>query len=215
MAHRKADIPIQPRSHNAMKLFYSATSPYVRKVMICATVRGIDQQIEKIPTNPHESPAALIAANPLSKVPCLVTEDGFALFDSKVICEYLDTVGDALPLFPASGAARWVALQHQAIGDGILDAAVARRMESVKPQEAARDAFMARQKQAIDRSLAMLERDMPGKLMDIGTIAVACALGYLDFRFAEDGWRTTHKQLAAWFDQFATDRAFTETAPPA
>lgn len=198
-----------------MKLFYSATSPYVRKVMACAIVRGIDQQIEKIPTNAHESPAALVSANPLSKVPCLVTEDGFALFDSPVICEYLDTVGDALPLFPASGAARWVALRHQAVGDGMLDAAVARRMESAKPREDARDAFMARQKQAVERSLAMLERDMPGKLMDIGTIAVGCALAYLDFRFAEDEWRAGHPQLASWFDQFATDRAFTETAPPA
>lgn len=198
-----------------MKLFYSPTSPYVRKVLACAIARDIDRQIELIPTNPHTSPAALTSQNPLSRIPCLVTEDGFALFDSPVICEYLDTIGDALPLFPAHGAARWIALRHQAMADGLLDAGVARRMESVKPQEAARDAFMTRQKEAVDRTLAMLETDLPGKLLDIGTIAVGCALGYLDFRFAEDGWRTAHKQLAAWFDQFATDRAFTETAPPA
>jgi glutathione S-transferase len=197
-----------------MKLFYSATSPYVRKVMICAIMRGIDAQIEKIPTNPHESPAALVAANPLSKVPCLVTPDGFALFDSPVICEYLDTVGDALPLFPASGAARWVALQHQAIGDGILDAAVARRMESVKPQEAARDAFMLRQQQIVERSVAMLERAVPGKLLDIGTIALGCALGYLDFRFAHEGWRTNAPRLAAWFEGITAERGFAETIPP-
>ncbi|MCW8307719.1 glutathione S-transferase N-terminal domain-containing protein [Acidiphilium sp. PA] len=197
-----------------MKLFYSATSPYVRKVMACAVARGIEAQLEKIPTNPHESPAALIAANPLSKVPCLVTPDGFALFDSPVICEYLDTIGDALPLFPASGAARWVALQHQAIGDGILDAAVSRRMESVKPQDAARDAYMLRQKQIVERSLAMLDRDPPGKLLDIGTIALGCALGYLDFRFADEAWRTAAPRLAAWFDAIAADRVFAETAPP-
>ncbi|SIQ42429.1 MULTISPECIES: glutathione S-transferase N-terminal domain-containing protein [Acidiphilium] len=197
-----------------MKLFYSATSPYVRKVMACAMARGIEAQLEKIPTNPHESPAALVAANPLSKVPCLVTPDGFALFDSPVICEYLDTIGEALPLFPASGAARWVALQHQAIGDGILDAAVSRRMESVKPQEAARDAYMLRQKQIVERSLATLDRDLPGKLLDIGTIALGCALGYLDFRFADEAWRNNAPRLAAWFDGIATDRVFTETAPP-
>jgi glutathione S-transferase len=197
-----------------MKLFYSATSPYVRKVMICAIERGIDGQIEKIPTNPHESPAPLVAANPLSKVPCLVTADGFALFDSPVICEYLDTVGDALPLFPASGAARWVALQHQAIGDGMLDAAVSRRMESVKPQEAARDAYMLRQKQIMDRSVALLEHALPGKLHDIGTIALGCALGYLDFRFADDGWRTAAPRLAAWFDSIVTEGGFAETVPP-
>jgi glutathione S-transferase len=197
-----------------MKLFYSATSPYVRKVMICAIERGIDGQIEKIPTNPHESPAPLVAANPLSKVPCLVTADGFALFDSPVICEYLDTVGDALPLFPASGAARWVALQHQAIGDGMLDAAVSRRMESVKPQEAARDAYMLRQKQIMDRSVALLEHALPGKLHDIGTIALGCALGYLDFRFADDSWRTAAPRLAAWFDSIVTEGGFAETVPP-
>jgi glutathione S-transferase len=198
-----------------MKLFYSATSPYVRKVMACVMARGIEAQLEKIPTNPHESPAALVAANPLSKVPCLVTPDGFALFDSPVICEYLDTIGEALPLFPASGAARWVALQHQAIGDGILDAAVSRRMESVKPQEAARDAYMLRQKQIVERSLATLDRDLPGKLLDIGTIALGCALGYLDFRFADEAWRDNAPRLAAWFDGIATDRVFAETVPPA
>ncbi|MDD2877920.1 MAG: glutathione S-transferase N-terminal domain-containing protein [Acidiphilium sp.] len=198
-----------------MKLFHSATSPYVRKVMACAVARGINLQIGKIPTNPHESPAALIAMNPLSKVPCLVTEDGFPLFDSPVICEYLDTVGDALPLFPASGRGRWVALRHQAMGDGILDAAVARRMESAKPQDAARDAFMLRQKQAVEHTLAVLERELPGKQLDIGTIAIGCALGYLDYRFAEDGWRAAHPRLATWFDGIAGEPAFTETAPPA
>ncbi|MGC9270148.1 glutathione S-transferase N-terminal domain-containing protein [Acidiphilium sp.] len=198
-----------------MKLFYSATSPYVRKVMACAIARDIATQIETIPTNPHDSPAALVAANPLSKVPCLITPDGFALFDSRVICEYLDTVGDALPLFPAGGAARWVALQHQAIGDGLLDAAVARRMESLKPQDAARDAFMARQQQAVARCLAMLEQNLPGKSLDIGTLAVGCALGYLDFRFAADQWRARHPRLASWFDQLAAERPFTATTPPA
>jgi len=197
-----------------MKLYYSSTSPYVRKVMVCAIVRGIDGRIEKLPTNPHESPAALIADNPLSKVPCLITEDGFALFDSPVICEYLDTVGDARPLFPAAGAARWIALRLQALGDGILDAAVARRMESIKPREAARDAFMARQKQALDRALAMLDREPPGKLLDIGVISIACALAYLDFRFAEEDWRAKHPHLAGWFAPIVEMAAMVATAPP-
>ncbi len=196
-----------------MKLFYSPTSPYVRKVMACAIAREIDPQIEKIPTNPHESPAALITENPLSKVPCLVTQDGFALYDSPVICEYLDTVGEALPLFPAAGAARWIALRHQAMGDGILDAAVIRRMESQKPREAARDIFIARQRDVIARTIAVLGRDPPGRLLDIGTIAIACALGYLDFRFPEDDWRSSAPRLAAWFEPFAGQRPFTETMP--
>lgn len=198
-----------------MKLFYSPTSPYVRKVMACAIAREIDGQIELITTNPHESPAALIAKNPLSKVPCLVTDDGFALFDSPVICEYLDQVGDALPLFPSAGSGRWVALRYQAMGDGILDAAVATRMESMKPKEEARDAFMERQLQAIDRTLALLERDPPGKTLGIGSITVACALGYLDFRFADRDWRKSCPELAAWFDEFSRHPAFARTVPPA
>lgn len=198
-----------------MKLFHSATSPYVRKVMACAIARDIDKRIELVPANPHESPADLVAKNPLSKVPCLVTDDGFALFDSPVICEYLDDVGDALPLFPASGAARWVALRYQAMGDGILDAAVAARMESMKPREDARDAFIARQMRAIQRTLAMLEQNPPGKMLDIGTIAIGCAIGYLDFRFAELEWRKSCPNLAAWFAAMSKEDAFTRTVPPA
>lgn len=197
-----------------MKLFYSATSPYVRKVMVCAMLRRIDQRIEKIPTNPHESPASLVAENPLSKVPCLLTEDGFALFDSPVICEYLDGVGDALALFPPAGAARWVALRLQAVGDGILDAAVARRMESAKPIDTARETFMARQSHAVDRALAMLERESLGALADIGAVSVACALGYLDFRFGAEDWRTDHPRLADWFAPIAELPAMLNTAPP-
>jgi len=149
-----------------VKLFYSPTSPFVRKVMICAMVRGIEGRIEKVTANPHLSPPELLAANPLSKVPALLTDDGVAIFDSPVICEYLDSVGDAAALFPPAGASRWRALVLQAVGDGIMDAAVARRGEQGKPQEAARDAFMARQKAAVDRSLAVLETNPPGAGLD-------------------------------------------------
>ena len=196
-----------------MKLYYSVTSPYVRKVMACAIVRGIEGRIDKLVTNPHESPAALIADNPLSRVPCLVTEDGFALFDSPVICEYLDTLGDAAPMFPPSGAARWVALRLQALGDGMLDASVLRRQEQMRPREDARDAVMARQKAAIDRSLALLEREVPTRHLDIGSITIACALGYLDLRFAEENWRGSHPHLAEWYAQMMKEKALAETRP--
>ena len=134
-----------------MKLHYSATSPYVRKVVACALACGISDQITHIETNPHVSPPDLLAANPLSKVPCLVTEDGFALFDSPVICEYLDAVG-AGSLFPPPGPARWRALRFQAIGDGIMDAAVSRRMDMGRPAEAARAAARARGRAAVERA---------------------------------------------------------------
>jgi glutathione S-transferase len=196
-----------------VKLYYSPTSPYVRKVMACAIARGVAARIERIPTNPHMSPPDLVADNPLSKVPCLVTDDGLALFDSPVICEYLDSIGDALPLFPDHGAARWRALKLQAMGDGILDAAVGRRGEMAKPQEAARDTWMERQKGIVARTVMQLEADPPHKHMDIGSIAVACALGYLDFRYGDEPWRDGHPRLTAWYGAFAQDEAIAATAP--
>jgi len=196
-----------------MKLAYSPASPYVRKVMACAITRGIDTRIERIPTNPHVSPPDLVADNPLSKVPCLVTDDGLALFDSPVICEYLDSVGDAMPLFPDHGAPRWRALKLQAMADGILDAAVVRRGEMGKPLDAARDTWMARQNGIVARTVAQLEADPPHKHVDIGSIAVACALGYLDFRYADEPWREGHPRLTAWYGAFAQDKALSATAP--
>lgn len=196
-----------------MKLFYAPTSPYVRKVMACAIIRGLGGRIEKVSCNPHVSPPELLARNPTSKVPCLVTDDGLALFDSPVICEFLDSLGDETPLFPVKGAARWRALKLQAMGDGILDAAVPCRLELVRPKEAAREAQIARFKAAMRRTVDALEAEPPHKLMDVGLIAVACALGYLDFRFASDPWRPGHPRLAAWYDAFVVHPALAETAP--
>lgn len=196
-----------------MKLYYSPTSPYVRKVMACAIIRGLDGRIEKQASNPHESPDDLVADNPLSKVPCLVTDDGLSLFGSQLICEYLDSIGDELPLFPAHGAPRWRALKHQSMGDGILDAAVPCRGELGKPQEAARNSQIARYKAAINRTADALEADPPHRHIDIGSITVACALGYLDFRFASDPWRPTHPKLTGWYDAFIHNPGIADTAP--
>ena len=196
-----------------MKLYFSPTSPYVRKVMACAIIRGLDSRIRKHASNPHESPSDLVADNPVSKVPCLVTDDGLSLFGSQLICEYLDSLGDELPLFPEHGAPRWRALKFQSLGDGILDAAVPCRGEQGKPQEAARDAQIARFKAAIGRTVAVLEADPPHKHIDIGSVTVACALGYLDFRFASDRWRDGHPKLAAWYEAFAQNKGLAETAP--
>jgi len=196
-----------------VKIYYSGTSPYVRKVMACAVARGIDGKIEQHPSNPHASPADLLADNPLSRVPCLVTDDGLSLFDSPVICEYLDSIGDAPKLFPPAGPARWRALKQQAMGDGILDAAVPCRGELAKPREAARDGLIARYKAAMGRTVDALEADLPGATVDIGTIAVACALGYLDFRYAAEPWRPGHPKLTAWYEAFTQHAAIASTAP--
>ena len=159
------------------------------------------------------SPADLLAENPLSKIPTLVTDDGVALFDSPVICEYLDSLGDALPMFPEHGAARWRALKLQAMGDGIMDASVPRRGELAKPKEAGRDALIARWRAAVERTLDALEAEVPHKAVDIGSISVACALGYLDFRFPQDPWRGTRPKLAAWFAAFSEEPAVAATVP--
>ncbi len=195
-----------------MKLFYSPTSPYVRKVIACAIACGTLDQITRIATDPHASPAGLLAANPLSKVPCLVTEDGSALFDSPVICEYLDAVGGG-SLFPPPGPARWRALKWQAIGDGIMDAAVLRRGEMGRPHEPARDAVMARHHAAIVRALDLLQADPPANHLDIGSIAVACALGYLDLRFADDAWRNGRDRLEHWYAAMEQRPEIARSAP--
>jgi glutathione S-transferase len=196
-----------------VKLYYSPTSPYVRKVVACAMFRGLDGRIDRHTTNPHASPADLVADNPLSKVPCLITDDGLSLFGSQVICEYLDSLGEELPLFPAHGAPRWRALMFQSLGDGILDAAVPCRGEQGKPRDAARDAQIARFKIVISRTLDTLEADPPHKHIDIGSITVACALGYLDFRFASDEWRVGHAKLSTWHEAFAQNHGMAKTAP--
>ena len=198
-----------------MKLFHSPASPFVRKVMACAIACELEERIELVPTVAAQSPPDLVAANPLSKVPCLVTADGVALYDSPVICEYLDSLGGALPLFPPAGGARWKALKLQALADGIMDAAVLRRGESLRPVEAARSANMDRQKAAVDRALAVLEAEVPHHGVDIGSIAVGCALGYLDFRFGHEPWRAAHPQLAAWFAGFAKTPCMAQTEPTA
>lgn len=198
-----------------MKLHHAHASPFARKVMACAILRGIEGRIEIVVTDPHASPEALLQDNPLSKVPALVTDDGRPVFDSRVICEYLDTVGEAVPLFPPTGSlARLSAQIRHALADGIMDAAVARRMRFGKPMDDTRLAYVARQKAAVERGLAAMEADPPQGLADIGAVATACALGYLDFRFADEPWRAGHPRLADWFTEVSRMPALARTAPP-
>jgi glutathione S-transferase len=130
-----------------------------------------------------------------------------------LICEYLDSLGEELPLFPEHGAARWRALKFQSLGDGILDSAVPWRGEQGRPREAAREALVARYQEAISRTVDALEDDPPHKHIDIGSVTVACALGYLDFRFASDPWRPGHPKLTAWYQAFIQNKGLAETAP--
>ncbi len=195
-----------------MKLYYSPTSPFVRKVVVTAMAAGLDAQITRVPTNPWLNPADLVQDNPLSKVPCLVTDDGVALFDSRVICEYLDSVG-AGTMVPPAGPARWKALRQQAIGDGVLDAAILRRMDATRPAEDARTANMTRQAGLMAGALDVLEHESLTQHMDIGTLTIACALGFLDFRFAAEPWRQGRPGLAAWYTTFSARPELIATIP--
>ena len=197
-----------------MKLYHSPTSPFVRKVMVCAIMHNLEGRIDLVATDAHASPEALVADNPLSRVPCLVTDDGLALFDSPVICEYLDEISPDIPMLPAKGAQRWRTLRLQALGDGMMDAAVARLLESRRPGDAARETFIARQAAILARCLDQLEADVPATHPDLGTLTLACALGYLDLRFAGDAWREARPRLAAWFEAMSALPALSRTAPP-
>jgi len=196
-----------------MKLAYSPASPYVRKVTACAIKRGIDKQIErlKIATTDPE----LLKYNALSKVPTLITDDGACLFDSPVICEYLDSIGSAPKLFPAPGPARWMALTQEALADGILDATQPRRRELTLPQDEGRKAYIALQQGKVARAVIEFEKQASslGNLDTIGEITIGCALGYLDFRYANEPWRPGHPKLTAWYEKVVKLAPLAETMP--
>ena len=199
-----------------MQLHYNIASPFARKVLAVAIETGLDERIERVKRlmTPVAPDALLNADNPLGKIPCLVTDDGMALYDSPVICEYLDSLHHGARMFP-SGPARWTALRRQALADGIMDAAVLTRYETfLRPQEVRWDAWIDSQKQKFLRALDALEFEGESLgVVDIGTLAIACALGYLDFRFPDEDWRAGRPRLAAWLEQFAQRPAIANTAP--
>lgn len=198
-----------------MKLCYSATSPYVRKVVAAAIELGLDGKIEHLPTSAWDPASKLGEINPLGKVPALVTDDGEAIYDSPVICEYLDSMAGGGKLFPAAGPARWTALRLQALGDGIMDAGVSARLESQRPAGQKSEGWIERQRAAIFRALDALEAEAQGLggKVNIGHVAIGAALGYLDFRFVADAWPQGRPNLAAWFESFAKRPSIASTAP--
>jgi glutathione S-transferase len=185
-----------------MQLFFSPTSPYVRKCMVSAHELGLVGRIELLAGNAHpvQRDQTIIARNPLGKVPTLITDDGAVLYDSRVICEYLDDLAGGA-LFPRTGAQRWSALAMQALADGMLDAALLARYETaVRPEAQRWNDWLAGQLDKVATSLAALEAD-PARLhggIDIGTISLGCALGYLDLRFADLNWRARYPKVARW-----------------
>jgi len=190
-----------------MKLLFSPFSPYVRKCLVTANELGLDGQIGLVASaaNPVNRDQTIIPHNPLGKVPTFFTDDGEALYDSRVICEYLNDLAKG-SVFPAPGLARWRALTLQSLGDGILDAAILARYEVfLRPEPLRWDDWSRGQRDKIHTSLAHLNAH-PALLsadVTIGNIAVGCALWYLDLRFADFGWRHTYPEVAKWYGAFS------------
>ncbi|WP_109476126.1 glutathione S-transferase family protein [Paraburkholderia sp. C35] len=200
-----------------MQVYYSPFSPFVRKVLVCAAELGID--VERLPSSAHPvtRDQTIVAINPLGKVPTCFADDGNVLYDSRVICEYLDATAAQPRLFPANGAARWQSLREQALADGMIEAALLMRYEQViRPDGLRYQPWFDGQHEKIVSTLAQLESWVPafGERVDIGTISIACALSYLDLRFPDEGWRK-HAALAAWHARFCDRESMITTQHPA
>jgi glutathione S-transferase len=203
-----------------MTLFHSLTSPFARKVRVLLHETGqLDrvalQEVQLTPINPN---AELNAQNPAGKIPALRLADGSVLFDSRVILDYLDQQHVGEPLIPVRGSPRWRRLTLAALADAILDAAVSMRYESVlRPEDKRWSAWQQAQLEKVERSLQLFEEQAIAELschFDIAAIGLACALGYLDLRQAELGWRQRYPQLADWYAEVSQRPSMLSTQPP-
>lgn len=203
-----------------MKLIGSLSSPYVRKVRVVMAEKKLDYQF--VEEDVWAADTSIMHSNPLGKVPCLVMEGGEALFDSRVIVEYLDTLSPVGKLIPAVGRERAEVKTWEALADGVLDALILARLEanwSGRPKAQRCQAWIDRQIEKTDASVKAMSQglgDKPfcaGIYLSLADIAVGCALGYLDFRFPEIDWRTSYPNLAKLYDKLSQRASFVETVP--
>jgi glutathione S-transferase len=204
-----------------MKLIGSATSPYARKVRIVMAEKKLDFQF--ILEDVWAANTTITASNPLGKVPCLVMEGGEAVFDSRVIVEYLDTLSPVGKLIPTQGRERAEVKTWEALADGLLDAAILARLEATWGGRTAKqrsDAWIDRQMGKIDATLKAMSTGLGDKAFcsgihfSLSDIAVGCALGYLDLRFTQINWREMYPNLARLQDKLMQRASFSETVPP-
>ena len=196
-----------------MKLRFSSTSPFVRKVWVAALETGLAERIERVMVSPINPEDVQSSPSPLGKIPCLVTDDGMVLFDSPVIMDYFNSFLDDLSLIPAKGTARWTTLRRQALGDGMIGCTVNIFVERMRKPERQSKGWMVHNKAAVDRAIHSLEAEV-GDLADVidaGTITLAIALAFVDMHFPEDSWREEHPKLAAWSDEFNRRPSMTAT----
>ena len=193
-----------------MKLNFSKTSPFVRKVMVCAHEKNVADRIELI-----DEFADLSTVNPLAKVPALINDDGVAIYDSLVICVYLDGLSPTPVLVPTETQARIDVLISHALSNGVMDAAVASVTEGRRPEDKQWDDFKASQRGKIERALDVLEPQGPtyADTVDLSTISVGAMLGYLDLRMPDLGWRGRCPGLAKWYEGFSERPSMVATDP--
>jgi glutathione S-transferase len=184
-----------------MKLLFNPASPFARKVRVVAAEKGLLPQLELSAVNPWTEPQAVTPHNPLGKIPVLILDSGETVFDSPVICEYLDAAAPPASLIPQAGAQRRSVLRRQALADGILDAAVLIVAEHRRPEAQRSSEMLARYRSVIGRGLTQCEQEieeLQGRF-DLGTIAVACAVGYVEFRLEPFGVTMQHPKLLEWW----------------
>jgi glutathione S-transferase len=199
-----------------LELKYGALSPYVRKVMVVAHETGAIERIKLTSVKTQEEPERIVPFNPLGKIPALVLDDGSVIFDSPVICEYLDAEFGERRLLPAAGARRWRIMTRAALADGLLDAGILVRHERLRPAERQSQDWIAKQLGKIFAGLDALERDAASfnGTLDMGQIAVGCALGYLPLRIPETvDLAARWPRLAEWSAEVSKRASFANTKP--
>lgn len=200
-----------------MKLLGSTTSPFVRKVRIVLLEKKMECMLEEV--DPATDTGALASHNPLGKIPALVLDDGTCIFDSRVIVEYLDARAPLHRLIPDGNRERAEVNTWQALADGLLDAAILIRRETMRPKAQQSEDWIRRQATKVDTALAVMANnlgDRPwcyGKSFSLADVAVGAALGWFGFRFPEHDWRKTHPNLAAHYDKLMQRPSFSQTAP--
>ena len=189
-----------------MKLFSRPASPFVRKVRVMARDIGLVDQIDEIIlASPEEMYAEMPKYNPLGKIPALILDDGTVLYESKVICEYLDSLHDGEKFFPSELNFRWKTLLLQGLADGIGEAIITAWMNKFnRPEKFVYEPAISFQLEKVERGLLEINGQVGdfNKLGRIGPLSVACTIGYLDFRFPDLGWRDQNQELAKWYLTF-------------
>ncbi|RKP47695.1 glutathione S-transferase family protein [Pararobbsia silviterrae] len=199
-----------------MKVYYSPFSPFVRKVLVSAAELGFEVERLDSAAHPIARDPKIISTNPLGQVPTFFADDGTELYDSRVVCEYLDVQAGGNKLIPAAGPARWQRLVEQSVADGLLDAALLMRYEQViRPDGLRFEPWQRGQHEKVVSVLDRLEAWAPtfGDRVDIGTISIACGLAYLDLRFPEEPWRT-RPGLAEFYARFSERESMISTSHP-